>query len=340
LCFNKLLASWINHCLEQFLYEDIGRADAICDFMESVIGDPEKLKEKARAMQKDEAGDDNYLGTYYTRVLPQAALEKIRQGYVQKFDKIIIDEGQDIIRGEYLDVIDALLEGGMAKGKWEFYCDFEKQNIFLEDVGANNCLKLLEKFGRGAPFQYRLSRNCRNTKPIAAEIADIFKTGSCQVIGPNIEGIPVRYLQYDGGGGGNERDREAQCRALRQAIAELRDQGISGGQITILSPHRMNNSCAGGLLGQEKIVDFSDDHLLFLDRGAGDISFGTIYKFKGMENSCIIIADIVSCLDRRNFEDLLYVGMSRARFGLVVLVNSEAMEKLEALKKHKFETYK
>ena len=99
MCFNKLLASWINHCLEQFLYEDIGRADAICDFMESLIDEPETLKEKARAMQKDEAGDNNYMGTYCTRVLPQAALEIIRQGYVQKFDKIIIDEGQDIIRG-------------------------------------------------------------------------------------------------------------------------------------------------------------------------------------------------------------------------------------------------
>jgi hypothetical protein len=162
----------------------------------------------------------------------------------------------------------------MAKGKWEFYCDFEKQNIFLEDVGANNCLKLLEKYGRGVLFQYRLSRNCRNTKPIASEIADIFKTGSRQVLDANLEGSPIRYLQYDGGG-----------------------------------------------------------------RGAGDISFGTIYKFKGMENSCIIIADIAGCLNRCNFEDLLYVGMSRARVGLVVLVNGEAMEKLEALKKHKFETY-
>jgi len=31
--------------------------------------------------------------------------------------------------------------------------------------------------------------------------------------------------------------------------------------------------------------------------------------------------------------------MSRARFGLVVLVSGEAMARLEALKKHKFETY-
>jgi len=145
LCFNKLLASWINHYLEGFLYEDIGRADAICDFMESVIDDPEKLKEKARAIHQDEAGGDNYLETYYSKVLPEAALEKIRQGYVQKYDKIIIDEGQDIIRGEYLDVIDAFLEGGMTKGKWEFYCDFEKQNIFLEDI-SNTKMEIIPKW--------------------------------------------------------------------------------------------------------------------------------------------------------------------------------------------------
>jgi len=222
----------------------MGRADAICDFMESLIDDPEELKDKTRAMRKDEAGDDNYLETYYSRVLPQVALEKIKQGYVQKFDKIIIDEGQDIIRG-----------AGKGDGRSD-------------------------------------------------------------------------------GTDGQEQEL-AQCGALREAISYLWQQGIAGGQITILSPHRMKNSCVSGLLGQEKIVDFSDEHLLFLDRGAGDISFGTIYKFKGMENSCIIIADIASCLDRKNFEDLLYVGMSRARFGLVVLVNGEAMARLEALKKHK-----
>ena len=115
----------------------------------------------------------------------------------------------------------------------------------------------------------------------------------------------------------------------------MRRQGIAGGQITILSPHRMKNSCVSGLAGRENIIDFSDDHLLFLGRGAHDITFGTIYKFKGMENSCIIIADIASCLDRSNFEDLLYVGMSRARFGLIVLVDQKDNQKLYNLRQLK-----
>ena len=113
----------------------------------------------------------------------------------------------------------------------------------------------------------------------------------------------MQYQEYEGKG------KEDQCKVLRQAIADLRYQGIDDGRITILSPHRLNNSYISGLLG-ERIVDFSDDHSLFLRRDKDEITFGTIYKFKGMENSCIIIADIGDCLDRKNFEDLLYVGMS------------------------------
>ena len=97
LCFNKLLSSWIKHCLEGFLYEEMGCVDAFCDFMESIAGEPDGLKEKARQKRQKEGGDDNYLETYYTEILPQAVLEKIIKGYVEKFDKIIIDEGQDII---------------------------------------------------------------------------------------------------------------------------------------------------------------------------------------------------------------------------------------------------
>jgi len=209
LCFNRLLSSWIKHCLEGFLYEDMGCVDAFCDFMENVAGDPaEGLKEKARQKREKEGGDDNYLETYYTEILPQAVLEKISKGYVEKFDKIIIDEGQDIIRESYLDVLDGLLKGGMAEGKWEFYCDFERQNIFLENVDSGKYLKLLEKYGKAQPFQYRLMRNCRNTRPIAAEISEIFKTQNREALNANLEGIPVGYREYEG--------QDGQCRVLRE----------------------------------------------------------------------------------------------------------------------------
>ena len=60
--------------------------------------------------------------------------------------------------------------------------------------------------------------------------------------------------------------------------------------------------------------------------------FGNVYKFKGMENYFIVLAYLSGCLDRKNFEDLPYVWMLRASFGLNVLVDSKAMELLNALK--------
>ena len=326
LCFNKLLSSWIGHCLESFLYEDIGCVDAFCDYMESIVGKKQSglLKDKAKEMHEEKMQDGaNYLDVYYKELLPADALEKIKQGFVEKYDKIIIDEGQDIIRESYLDVIDALLAGGISGGKWEFYCDFEKQNIFLEDVDADKCLKLIKNYGKTEIFQFRLFKNCRNTKPIAAEIYDIFKTKNSDVLNANISGIPVKYVEY--------KTEQEQGIVLQNEINALRRQGITDEKITILSPHRLNHSCISRLYGQ-KIIDFTEDHLLFLNRDA--ITFGTIYKFKGMENSCIIITDISDTIDRKNFEDLLYVAMSRARFGLIVLIDQKVKQRLDNLRKY------
>jgi hypothetical protein len=50
----------------------------------------------------------------------------------QKFDKLIIDEGQDLIREEYLNLFDSMVTGGLANGNWEIYGDFERQAIFAQ----------------------------------------------------------------------------------------------------------------------------------------------------------------------------------------------------------------
>ena len=103
---------------------------------------------------------DNPPNEFYTEDLPLLALQAIDQGLIEQFDTIIIDEGQDLIRAEYLDVFDALLKGGLAGGKWQIFCDFERQAIYSE-LSSIQMLELIEQ--RSAFASFNLSINCRNT---------------------------------------------------------------------------------------------------------------------------------------------------------------------------------
>jgi hypothetical protein len=46
---------------------------------------------------------------------------------------LVIDEAQDLLEDEYLDVLDLLVKGGLAGGRWAFFGDFERQAIYISD---------------------------------------------------------------------------------------------------------------------------------------------------------------------------------------------------------------
>ncbi len=56
---------------------------------------------------------------------------------------------------------------------------------------------------------------------------------------------------------------------------------------------------------------------------ARPLTFSTIHGFKGLENSYIILTDIHRISDDE-FRSLLYVGMSRAKVGLIILMDERA----------------
>ena len=268
---------------------------------------------------------------YYDEVLPVEAIKVIKGGNIKKFDKLIIDEGQDLLRDRYVDVMDRLLDGGFGKGNWNIFCDFKRQNIFADGIGEEQMMDMIKS--RADFAQFSLTVNCRSTKPIAEEISDLFKYDGRKTIPDNLEGIDVSYKLF----GDNISEKDL----LMEVLKELKRERIEARDITILSSHRADKSIihdlieddGGGELARNglKIVNFNEDHQLFLDRGDA-VTFGTIYKFKGMENSYIIIIDISKDIDRTNFENLLYVGMTRARFGLILLVDEKMQDRLKALK--------
>jgi hypothetical protein len=295
LCFNKLLAEWLKIKTSN-LNKDYLMVTSFHKFLEQIAGI------NSENNNKDE--------DYFKYELPIKALEAISNGAIEPVDKIIIDEGQDLIHEEYLDIIDELVVGGLAGGKWEIYCDLERQAIYSERTPME-MLELLQR--RGTFTKFRLTYNCRNTRYIGAETSAMTGFQKPPFLPGKVEGPPVQYYFYQ--------VMEDQIETIKNILIELKRQKISPENITILSPFKYHNSSVAKLGDTFEIVDINSHGL----RGNRErtYSFSTIHGYKGLENSYVILTDITR-LNDPEFNHLLYIGMSRAKVGLYVLIHQEA----------------
>jgi superfamily I DNA/RNA helicase len=117
-------------------------------------------------------------------------------------------------------------------------------------------------------------------------------------------------------------------------------EGIAPRKITVLSPVAIQKSCFDSLLASGK---FGGEEISssFFDPEFNKITFSTIHSFKGLENSVIVLTDVED-LTSIAARSLLYVGMSRARQRLYMLLpeklrsayNKLNEESLKRLLKH------
>jgi hypothetical protein len=304
LCYNRLLGSSVQHQLEERLGTSASRAvvGSFHRFLHSLIMQSSQATAFADALR---TADETAI---YTSVYPLYALLAIDEGSVQQFDVLIVDEGQDLIYPDYLDVLDALLVGGLNGGRWAIFCDFHRQAIFSELTSEAMISQLESRVSRYTRF--RLSVNCRNTKPIGEETALVSGFETPPFLPAKVTGPPVEYLFFS--------TIEEERGLLAKAITNVLTEGVPAGSITILSPVVRENSClANPLKSGQAIANISDLDAL---QNRKSIGFTTIQSFKGLENSVIIMIDIDDLTSERG-KSLLYVGMSRARHRLILLVS-------------------
>lgn len=103
-------------------------------------------------------------------------------------------------------------------------------------------------------------------------------------------------------------------------------EGVTPNDVVILSPRRLDSSSLGGVakIGGLALRDASADQQI--DEKA--IAFSTIHAFKGLESAVVIVIDIEQ-VDTEEARSLLYVGMSRARSLLVLMIREAARVILE-----------
>lgn len=228
--------------------------------------------------------------------LPELAIEAIDAGDPAGFDALVVDEGQDLLRGDGLFVVDRLLKGGFTAGTWRFFDD-PNQDIFGSP--ASETVGLL---GAGSPVRFRLDRNCRNTREIV-EMSTLLSgsrvNARSEVNGPEVE--PPKDW--------NRPWEERAIEAAERALAE----GTKESEVVVLT---VSGDQRDELIARSR-------GLLSAERAPGRVVCSTVAGFKGLEATAVVLAGIWS-LDEPHLRQASYVGSTRARVQLALAFPAEA----------------
>ena len=310
ICFNRLLGDWLRQQTEGTgitsgtWYEVLKRIIA-----DSGVGEEFLERERELIVARDFRVLFDEIYPFYGEI----ALEEMDA----PFDVLAMDEGQDLFGQDRLDLINRTLRGGLAGGRWAIFGDFAHQALY--SGGGEKGIELLseycERFVRA-----RLTLNCRNTRNIAKETSVIggFETPPFRS-GAEV-GMPVEHRYW--------RNPSGLLRSLTDAVKRLMADGVQVEDIMILSPRRLENSSLANAshIGDLPLVDVSRS----LEVEQGCIRFSTIHSFKGLESPVVIIVD-VNEVEGSHEKSLLYVGMSRARTLLTLMVHERARGSIDGL---------
>jgi hypothetical protein len=218
----------------------------------------------------------------------------------QKFDAVIVDEGQDFYPNWWMP-LEMINSAGDEGPMYVFYDP--RQNLYVDQEGSLPAL--------GDPFN--LPTNCRNTRSIADKCGEIL-----EVEIPTREEAPLgetpTVLTL-------ELDFDIKKRVERYVTDWVKNGKLKPSQVAILSPGVKQR---GSLKGLDSLrgVRITDD----IDQWRDDkgILFSTVKSFKGLEADAVILIDVPAALDSSFFKPSdYYVACSRAKHILVVIHKEE-----------------
>lgn len=307
LCFNRNLCDFLNHSNSdkgEYLIEGL-QIKTFHQILERAVKDTELIKE----------ADIEDKQNYFEKELPEAFCDLEGTGVIEKYDAIIIDEGQDLIKYEYLMCIDLMLEKGLKDGIWHI-CFDPFQNLY--NSGFKEGMELIENTNH---IKLNLDTNCRNTRPVG--IYNTLLTGVPPVKRFKVDGITPEKYPYC--------DNEDQKHQLIKLVKKLIGQGVNPGSIYILSSRTFEKSCLQGENIFKSICKFQNatnikPSMLIAD----SLKFSTVHSFKGLEADIIIYVD-VDCFESSKDRMINYTAISRAKSLLYIFYNEKAEDELNKM---------
>lgn len=276
-CFNKNLEAWLKSQVRHQPAITAHRFLSLCAVLLEEAGTP--------LTKSTEESDEAFFARF-----PDALLDGIG-GIQQRFDAIIVDEGQDFTE-EMWAALTSLLRDP-AEGT--LYIFFDDNQRLYHPEGT---------FPISTP-PYHLTRNCRNTQEIHKAVSMFHQSATPpECIGP--EGRKPHALEVPDGA--NER------RCIEDHIRYLVDtEKVQPGEIAVLTRRSRERSAwdpPPHHASWSATWDLSDC--------ASKVICSTIHGFKGLERPVVIVCELQG-VDVTKDVELLYVAFSRAREHLVVV---------------------
>ena len=285
LTYNKNLA---NNVIRQVdTIENLKVINIHALFGEYVVVDVKKMQENPNVYFSEILPEIFY---EYLSELSDEELEKI------KYDLIIMDEGQDILKPLYLYSLDTLLRGGFANGDWAVFYD-EKQNIYNPDY--NDGMEILRGYNC---TEFKLFVNCRNTVQIGTYSSKISGIDLGEFIREN--GEEVQNISYE--------DDDDFKKKITGILKNLRKEKVDIRDIVFLAPKKYKNSkvAQAGIEVNEIGDNFDSSKELPV--------YATIQGFKGLDSKIVILTD-VEYIRKENLSSFLYIAGTRARTLLYIV---------------------
>ncbi len=228
---------------------------------------------------------------FYRESLPLFVMDQTDS--MEKYDAIIVDEGQDFSENQIIGLLELLAEDNT----WAFFADWN-QNLY--NVSSEAPI--------GAEVIFHLYHNCRNTV--------LINDASNKVLNSNVESMP---------GMPEGVSPEIRYAKIQSKLAwELAKDWKGKGSVAILSPFKLENSSLNeqrrghGLVLSEDIADLNADKAIY---------FSTIKSFKGIEASSVIVIDTKIPNEHKAFsQEDLYVACTRATARLALITSEKEVD--------------
>ncbi|MDF1536641.1 MAG: NERD domain-containing protein [bacterium] len=240
---------------------------------------------------------DSPSSNYFNEVLPNAFMKALEMMPEERFDAIVVDEGQDF-REEWWTMLQLSMTDPEQSILYVFYDD--NQRLYGHKDAIPQGLD-----------EYPLDQNLRNTRSIYDLASRFYEGEAMEAGGP--AGRPVEFIKA-----GGERERQkGVSRTLHRLII---DERISPASIAVLSGRSTEKSSLAedGKIGAFQVCSGEECD-------EDKVAFESIRRFKGLERPVVILVELEDVLDQ---EDLLYVGITRANAHLVVVGSDETLDVL------------
>lgn len=242
------------------------------------------------------------------------------------YKHVIIDEGQDFgeeTNGrEGLSDIVATLQMIVKKKNGSFFLFYDRNQLIQSDS--------VPKFIEDADCRLTLFCNCRNTKKVAEASVRLLNVPSDKIIkmkrGTDDGTAPKMFFAND-----------VEC--VKRIIENVVTNAVENDRIQILTIESEHSSILTPHLQSEVVREVQR---YFYMCGDKRIPFTTCRKFKGLEAEIVILLDMDKEMLKKSPHDeellekqrLAYVGASRARYGLVTIVNMKIEECADVYRTH------